>query len=86
MQGASIHCGRRALSLQSRDVTGVSCGLSLGTLEGGNTVGRLVPARKIVDIVLADACQFLVSQLSHCPPAGSQEPGEVLTGLIESRR
>lgn len=49
-------------------------------------MGSLVPARKIVDIALADACQFLVSQLSHCPPAGSQEPGEVLTGLIESRR
>lgn len=37
-------------------------------------MGSLVPARKIVDTALADACQFLVSQLSHCPPAGSQEP------------
>lgn len=85
MQGASFHCVRRAVSLQSRDFTGAHC-LSLGTLGGGNTVGSLVPARKIVDTALADACQFLVSQLSHCPPAGSQEPGEVLTGLIESRR
>lgn len=68
--GASSHCVRRvrrAVSLQSRDVTGVLCGLSLGTLEGGNTVGSLVPARKIVDIAFVDACQFLVSQLSHCP-------------------
>lgn len=86
MQGASFHCVRTAVSFQSRDFTGVLCGLSPGTLEGGNTVGSLVPARKIVDIALADACQFLVSQLSHCPPAGSQEPGEVLTGLTESRR
>lgn len=41
-------------------------------------VGRLVPARKVWDLALADACQVLVSQLSHCPLATSQEPGDVL--------
>lgn len=51
------------------------CCLSPGTLKGGNMVGSLVPARKVMDLAFADACQVLVSQLSHCPPASSQEPG-----------
>lgn len=43
-------------------------------------VVSLVPARKVMDLAFADACQVLVSQLSHCSPG--KQPGAGVKFLL----